>query len=168
MKFQTPNPSLWSACPSQALHSYLTTLPSFTFTVSPQLLSWLSVSLHGHCSCQGCQWASSMLPNPVTASVRIFFEFLAISNILSFQMSLSVSLIPRVLFFLLLQCCYFLVSPAVSSSPQSADTGWLQELLPFTTYILFLGDVIWSPPHLWNIISVHKTPKPIPSTLTSN
>lgn len=71
--------------------SLLTTLPSFTFTVS-QLVSWLSVSLHGHCSCQGCPWASSMLPNPVTASIHIFFEFLAISNVLSFQMSLSVSL----------------------------------------------------------------------------
>lgn len=40
--------------------------------------------------------------------------------------------------------CSFLISPAVFFPPQSSNSALLQELLPFSTYLLFLADVIWS------------------------
>lgn len=118
--------------------------PSLTPS-SPQPISWLSVPVCPLTLLLARSPMSSTLSNPITASVHIVYASLATSNRGDrslLEMVLLVYLTPCVPVFPPTSVAipsYFLLLSSLQS-----NTGLLQELLPFSTYTLFLGDITWS------------------------
>lgn len=118
----------------------------------------------------------SMLPNLMVASVHILFELLAISNRVDhslFEFNFRVDQIAiwfpwhhGYLFFLLLQWL-FLLNFSCCLLFSSALKYWVAAGAPF---LLHLYTLCWwcHLSHLWNIISVHKNSKSIPSPPSSD
>lgn len=131
-------PPLW---PSQGLHIY--NFPLFCLPWSP--LNWS----HGFLFLFVHWYYFGKVSNLIIASVHLLYGSLATSNKGDHslpEMALLVSLTPCVPVFPSTSMAipsYFLLLSSLQS-----NSGLLLELLPFSTYILFLGDVNWS--HIWN------------------